>query len=176
MSRRRRAVLVSLAVVVALLLIAGAALLGVLVARDAANDSQSAAPEVDNSELVTALNALDEESSWTVAETLGGGSADTQWAARLYSSASGTTRTKDVVASMLQGDGYEGVRVTEHLEPRDVDHEYEVSGYKGDIYATAYVGPEILYEYEDDGDQVSVEAPAGGSAITIHLSSSNYGD
>jgi hypothetical protein len=174
MSRRNRILLISLGVVVALLLIAGVSTLAVLVARDAANDAEAATPDVENSELVSALDALNEESPWTVAETVGGGSADTEWAARLYSSSSGTARTKDVLASMLQSDGYESVSITEFLEPRSVDHEYEVSGFKGDIYATAYVGSEILYEYEDDGDEVTVEAPAGGSAINIHLSSTNY--
>jgi hypothetical protein len=174
MSRRNRALLISLAVVGALLLVAGVSALAVLVARDAANDTEATTPEVGNSELVPALDALDEESSWTVAQTVSGGDAESQWAARLYSSSSGTARTKDVLASMLQGDGYEGVSITEFLEPRTVDHEYEVSGFKGDIYVTAYVGSEILYEYDDDGGQVTVEAPTGGSAINVHLSSTNY--
>jgi hypothetical protein len=144
------------------------------VARDAANDSQTATPTADNSEVVAAIDQLDEDSSWTVVETVGGGNADTQWAARLYSSSSSTTRTKDVLASMLQGDGYENISVTEYLEPRTVDFVYEVTGYKDDVYATAYVGNEILYEYEDDGSQVTVEAPAGGSAINIRLSATTY--
>ena len=64
--------------------------------------------------------------------------------------------------------------MTEYLEPRDVDYEYEVNGTKGDIYAIGYVGSEILYEYEDDGTAVDVEAPAGSSAITIRLSVTSF--
>ena len=174
MSRRTRVLLISVGVFVGVLLIAGVSTLAVLVARDAANDSEAAASEANSSELVTALDTLDEDTSWTVAETLAGGNADAEWAARLYSSSSGTTRTKDVLTSLLQEDGYESISVTEHLEPRTVDYVYEVSGFKGDVYATAFVGGEMLYEYEDDGTAVSVEAPAGGSAINIRLSSSSY--
>jgi hypothetical protein len=176
MSRRTRTLLIVGAVVVALLLIAGAAVLGVLVARDAAqqNGDDSTLFPTLNADLVSDLDRLDENASWTESDTLSGASLDNEWAARLYSSSSGTERTKDLLASLLQEDGYEYVTVTEYLEPRDVDYEYEVSGTKGDIYAIGYVGSEILYEYEDDGTAVDVEAPAGGSAITIRLSVTSF--
>ncbi len=176
MSRRTRTLLIVGAVVVALLLVAGAAVLGVLVARDAAqeNGDDSTLFPTLNADLVSDLDRLDESASWTEAETLSGASLDNEWAARLYSSSSGTERTKDLLASLLQEDGYEYVTVTEYLEPRDVDYDFEVSGSKGDVYAVGYVGSEILYEYEDDGTAVDVEAPAGGSAITIRLSVTSF--
>ena len=176
MSRRTRTLLIVGAVVVALLLIAGAAVLGVLVARDAAqeNGDDSTLFPTLNADLVSDLDRLDENASWTESDTLSGASLDNEWAARLYSSSSATERTKDLLASLLQEDGYEYVTVTEYLEPRDVDYDFEVSGSKGDIYAIGYVGSEILYEYEDDGTAVDVEAPAGGSAITIRLSVTSF--
>ena len=106
MSRRHRTLIIAVAVVGALLLVAGVSVAAVLVARDAANGSQAAAaPTGESAGLVAALDDLDVDASWTLAERLRGGSDGFEaWSARLYSSSRAPTRSKDAV-TMLQGAG-----------------------------------------------------------------------
>ena len=174
MSSGQRALLISLVAVVAVLLIVGVSVLAVLVARDAADESQPGAPAVDNSGLVNALDELDENTSWTVAEELGGEDEFETWAARLYSSSRDPVRSKDTAVTMLQGAGYTNVVVMQYVEPRDTPYEWVVNAEKDAVYASVYIGGDIQYEYDDEGTEASVEAPVGGSAINVHLSESQY--
>jgi hypothetical protein len=174
MSRGRRAVLISLAVVVGLLLVAGAAVLGVLVARDAANESAPATSSADNSALLAAIDELDEDTTWTLAEEVGGADEFESWAARLYFSSRPPERSKDTAVTMLQEAGYTNIVVMQYIEPQDSAYEWVVNGEKDTIYASVYIGSDIQYEYADDGTELSVEAPVGGSAINVNLSDSTY--
>jgi hypothetical protein len=173
MSRGRRALLISLAVVVGLLLVGGAATLGVLVARDAANESAPAAPSAENSALLAAIDELDEDTTWTLAEEVGGADEFEAWAARLYSSSGPPERSKDTAVTMLQGADYTNIVVMQYIEPQDSAYEWVVNGEKDTVYASVYIGSDIQYEYTDDGGELSVEAPVGGSAINVHLSDSS---
>jgi hypothetical protein len=174
MSRGRRALLISLAVVVGLLLVVGAAVLGVLVARDAADESAPATPTADNSALLAAIDELDEDTTWTLAEEVGGADEFETWAARLYSSSRPPERSKDTAVTMLQGAGYTNIVVMQYIEPQDSAYEWVVNGEKDTVYASVYIGSDIQYEYADDGTELSVEAPVGGSAINVNLSDSTY--